>query len=389
MKNFFDNEDEIIDDEESFKEINFNFLTNEQANSLTEYQFDEYVNSIFTYYREDYGFIFDNLYITNDYKNKRFVMLQRYNEYNCLDENFDIKPNTLCTVVADSYHKHKIDVESVGFKTPRQIYEDDILFKRLLVKSLKIFNGDATPNSLKGLFRIFSGVQVVSNFRPTAAKLIYKLFLPREGGKVWDMSAGWGGRLFASLASTTVKEYHATEPSTETVKGLNKIISDYDFNKKAKIFQQGSETYINENYYDLCFTSPPYFNTEKYANEDTQSFKLFTSKELWKNNFLRKTLQNCFVNLKNERYCIINIANVKTYKDLVEDTICVAMEEGFKYINQIQYLMSRLPGKGVDKKTIKSKGEPVLIFYKGEMFDETNYYKNFFSQNTSIDSFFN
>ena len=71
--------------------------------------------------------------------------------------------------------------------------------------------------------KIYTGTQAVSNFRPTAAKLIYEKF---GGDTIWDMSCGWGGRLIGFLASSR-KKYIGTEPSSLTFKGLQKIKSEY------------------------------------------------------------------------------------------------------------------------------------------------------------------
>ena len=39
---------------------------------------------------------------------------------------------------------------------------------------------------------------------------------------------------------------------------------------------------------DLCFTSPPYFDTEKYSDEDTQSYKKFPTEDGWVNGFFEE-----------------------------------------------------------------------------------------------------
>ena len=73
-------------------------------------------------------------------------------------------------------------------------------------------------NRLRQSIKIYTGTQSVSNFRPTAAKLIYEKF---GGDTIWDMSCGWGGRLIGFLASSR-KRYIGTEPSSLTFEGLQK-----------------------------------------------------------------------------------------------------------------------------------------------------------------------
>lgn len=92
------------------------------------------------------------------------------------------------------------------------------------------------------------------------------------------MSGGWGGRLFGFLASNCQK-YIATEPSSKTFAGLVKLKEDYAYiNKQIELHMVGSESFLpKKNSLDLCFTSPPYFNTEKYSDEDSQSYIKFPS----------------------------------------------------------------------------------------------------------------
>jgi DNA modification methylase len=108
----------------------------------------------------------------------------------------------------------------------------------------------------------------------------------------------------------------------------------------------------------LCFTSPPYFNTEKYSDEDTQSWKKYDTKEIWLNEFLGKTLENCMQCLKKDALLIINIANVKSYKNIEEDFLTIAKEKGFKLIDIMKYNLSSLSHNN------KFKFEPVFIMKK-------------------------
>ena len=60
---------------------------------------------------------------------------------------------------------------------------------------------------MRSMLRRYSGTQMVSNFRPTAAAL-YDIFVdkdnPLEGttaGTVWDPSMGYGGRLLGAIVA--------------------------------------------------------------------------------------------------------------------------------------------------------------------------------------------
>ena len=90
-----------------------------------------------------------------------------------------------------------------------EIYNDDDKFKRTIKKCWKWCTthirvkmkekNTFKENRLRQSIKIYTGTQSVSNFRPTAAKLIYEKF---GGDTIWDMSCGWGGRLIGFLASS-------------------------------------------------------------------------------------------------------------------------------------------------------------------------------------------
>ena len=231
---------------------------------------------------------------------------------------------------------------------------------------MDLLGHNKTPSGLRKVLKVMTGSQAVSNFRPTAADAIYKRFLP-NGGLTWDMSGGYGGRLLGAIKSQI--HYIATEPAKETFDGLNQIVNDWGYqsnlfkaSQRLEIIQSGSEDYVPEKEsLDLCFTSPPYFDTEKYSDEDTQSYIKFPSKVEWLEGFLRKTIQNCFYGLKPKHYLIINIANVSSFSNLEEECKRIVEEEGFWYVNNFNLTLSKMPGKNVKA---GKKYEPIFVFRK-------------------------
>ena len=252
-----------------------------------------------------------------------------------------------------------------------EIFLDDDMFKSTIRKcwnwEQKHYKGE-DPNGERNVFhenrlrqsiKIYSGTQSVSNFRPTAAKLIYEKF--GGDGVVWDMSCGWGGRLLGALSSKKIRHYIGTEPSSKTYNGLLKMSKDFDYiNKKVNIYRQGSEEYTpKKESLDLCFTSPPYFDTEKYSDESTQSYIKYPTQDEWVNGFLRQTIQNCHIGLKKGGYMLYNIANTPKYKFIEEETINISKSLGFIQEETIQLTLSSVMGAGY-------KYEPIFIFRKGE-----------------------
>ena len=55
---------------------------------------------------------------------------------------------------------------------------------------------------------------------------------------------------------------------------------------------------LYNDYFDTIFTSPPYFDVEKYSDEDTQSYKRYKTIDSWNKNFLHETLRLIIPTLK-------------------------------------------------------------------------------------------
>ena len=191
---------------------------------------------------------------------------------------------------------------------------------------------------MRSMLRRYSGTQMVSNFRPTAAAAMYDIFVdkdsPLEGttaGTVWDPSMGYGGRLLGAIAAGV--NYIGTDPCIPTYEGLEKIKDEYGHKDKSyTLLRQGSETFTPiENSLDFVFTSPPYFGWEAYGDEPEQSSIKFSTSDMWKEKFLKQTIANAYTGLKPGKYLALNVANTKQYKTFEEDTVDLAKEVGFEH----------------------------------------------------------
>ena len=82
-------------------------------------------------------------------------------------------------------------------------------------------------------------------------------------------------------------------------------------NKEVILIDKCAEDidYLNIGEFDMIFTSPPYFKTEKYSNDSTQSSIKYRNLDKWLNNFLFKTISKSLNILKENGYICINISN--------------------------------------------------------------------------------
>jgi len=262
--------------------------------------------------------------------------------------------------LAWSYFPHHWEVQVLKMKRPIDIFQDDKLLKKALASRIKWGgkvgqDGFMSDANIRKAIRTASGVQAVSNFRPVASASIYYKYA--KNGVVWDMSCGYGGRLIGALASGSVKKYIGSDPCRLTYQGLKKIQEDFNYiDMEVDLNMIGSEDFVPEDNVDLCFTSPPYFNTEEYSNEETQSWKKYPTKKEWLEGFLKKTMRNCYSCLKDDGLMMINIANVKTYPNLETDVLRMAYQENFKINDVLLLRLSSIMGG--------FKYEPIFIFQK-------------------------
>lgn len=351
----------------------FNLFGEEFNQDTTTVQYDKNRNPVFIIKKD--GDIEQEIeticrfYVNNGYPDYKKEEYNLFNEYlsvlgskNILQGNTFIQSMSGCGVLWTYFPNWK-NVRCGNSKSISELWVDGEKLKSLIRKTYRwqqnFGNGVFTVNRLRQNAKIYLCGQSVSNFRPTVAKFIYNLY--GNKGSVWDMSCGYGGRLFGFFASTC-KKYYGTEPDTKTYRGLLELKKDLlkiEQDKEVHLFNQGSETTvpIEDNSIDLCFTSPPYFDTEKYSEEETQSYIKYPTEDKWVNGFLHDTFVNCKRVLKPNGYLVINIANVPTAKDLEERTIEVAKQLGFELEETLYMILSSVSGKG-------EKKEPIFVFRK-------------------------
>ena len=266
-------------------------------------------------------------------------------------------------------------------------------------------------------FRLGLGQPAV-NFPALTAKWIYENYTnhikQEEPLHIYDSSSGWGGRIMGAMSSRKKTHYVGTDPNPDNfIDDLG--ISRYEYMAKYyndkvvdthsetmsnffavekqgntyELFQDGSELISNNPKFqkykgklDLSFTSPPYFNREQYSQDENQSFKAYSEYEDWRDNFLRPTLTTIYEYLKNDRYILWNIADIKIgksiYFPLEQDSIDILQSLGGEYKGKLKMTMAAMIGANVNKRESIETGmknlvqvgstwykyEPIFVFHK-------------------------
>jgi hypothetical protein len=340
-------------------------------------KFDALVDNLVEYYRENgypkLGSALRPLSIRK--KRRMFAKLVRLHVESLITEEGIVKQDFCAQQLSWSYFPHSLGVvcrafsgKHKGYNTVNSVMADERLLRKALkgvLNMAKSANSGFSHVSFANRLKISQGTQHVSNFRPSAAKAIYQRYA--RGKVVWDMSCGFGGRLLGAMAAP-VKKYIGTDPSTKTIEGLKKIreelgslstckIKLYKIGSEDFLHKEGTEKYIGK--VDFCFTSPPYFDTEKYSDEDTQSYKKFPTADSWLNEFVKRTIRNCWKSLHPNGILAFNI-----HAGMEKDFLKLCKKGGFRHLETLQLRLSRMPGRGGRDKEQLYKNEPILVFQK-------------------------
>ena len=268
--------------------------------------------------------------------------------------------NNIGANILTQFFPEILDVVKSGKASPRDFFKDD---KRLLGYCRTVLKYCTSPLEMFKMMS-FRGSSRCYNFRPATAKALYELY-GKDNCKVLDTSSGFGGRLLGFFTAKNTDEYVGIDPNTAD--SCNKFIlymSRYFTNKKAYVNKIGSEDFTienypqYENYFDISFTSPPYFNIERYSDDITQSHVKFNTYDLWVDGFYRNTIYNSCNSLKLDGVFAVNISWVDNIKEYTEEFL---NDCGFYIIKEDKYLLRIHPRESSYGSDKMSKYEPIWV----------------------------
>ena len=257
-----------------------------------------------------------------------------------------------------------------GSNSLRDRFLDDRKLERAIKICFEYRDGQnlVSPTALRRALELVTG-ENIQNFKPLNARTLAEWLCPTLWGKVYDYSAGYGGRLLGITTSKMVYNYTGIDPNTETVgylKYLNQLIHD-SIGNSGQIIQAVSEEYEPEDV-DLAFSSPPYFNLEKYCDEPTQCMNRYTTLDEWFEGYVVPTMQNIHKGLNTDGVFATNIADYKSYGNkefkVVDRWRETAEKLGFKHKQTIKMMLNTRPGVGNNKVEGREKWEGVYVFTK-------------------------
>lgn len=157
---------------------------------------------------------------------------------------------------------------------------------------------------------------IPGQFNPAIARCV---FHELGGGRVLDPCAGWGDRLAAAMSLSTVHSYTGIDPNSALASGYTHQISRYGDEKRHSVIHGCAEDMLStlDREYDIVFSCPPYFDTEIYSREITQSCIKFPTFSKWVSGFLSPLIEHSFRLLRPGGYLALCLADSKRNKNMI------------------------------------------------------------------------
>lgn len=218
-----------------------------------------------------------------------------------------------------------------------------------------------------------------SNFDPVLAEIMFKWFCI-DGGKILDPFGGEQTK--GVVAGELGYKYRGCEIRQDQVDLNNKATEKY---KSVEYFCGDSNNIsqiIKERDFDMCFTSPPYYDLEVYSADDMSA--LGTYEEFMA--MYRNIFQQCYDMMKDGSFLVIKVGEIRdrstgNYRGFVPDNIAMFKDIGFEYYNEIILVTAigtapiRANRQMQSRKVVKVH-QNVLVFYKGNTADISSLYPN-------------
>jgi hypothetical protein len=318
---------------------------------ITKEKYDEVIPKIIE------EFLNAGFYNTEKYFQKQIETIK---EYESLKKD-NIDPNKITAqktsksnTIIRKYMPHINEVEDYKGNNILKLWTEEKLVKAF--KSLDKPN--CTVNSNFSEIKRAIKFNPVTIYSPIMTKSIVKEL---ECKTVFDPCIGWGGRIIGTTCLGNDYHYTGCEPFTKTFAGLETLVKDLKIENQVKLYNSPVENILdqlNEKRFDMCLTSPPYFDLEVYSHEETQSINNYKTYEEWINGFIRPIIE--FVCSHVDKYSCWSVKNIKTDKkyNLLDDVIKIHEMNGWKLDRQFSI-------KKNTKKNKTTNGDVTYVFVKG------------------------
>ena len=269
--------------------------------------------------------------------------------------------NTVGLRLANAFHPQMWQIPCHGQSCVDSFDNDDVLVKAIR-KAYRFYPNRRCWNAqcIRSLMR-FVHRSRVSNFRPSIARAIYDRYSSPEGS-VLDFSAGFGGRLLGAL--TLDRHYVGVDPSSQQIRGLQEMTRRLRHVSRCRVtlMEDSAEDVLPRlpgDSFDLVFTSPPYYRTERYDHSDGQSWIRYTSYREWKKHFLATVIGHGCRVLRPGGYFLLNVQDTPEWP--IASDAQGLFPRDFRSLSVLRYLLPAQPHDRSHSSQLY-RWEPILVF---------------------------
>lgn len=311
-----------------------------------------------------------------------------------LSEDFIAPPISVLDSRFGVWMKRKKEWINMGIKSDDGRDEDLIFAKSAqnsklydLRNSMRQLNGGIDPSwdeiineAKRQGIKLIGGTSI---FDPVLCEIAYRWFCTK-GGQVLDPFAG--GSVRGIVAGKLGFNYLGIDLQKEQVKANEKqadeIFKTKSNNEKRPEWIVGNslniDKIVQEDFKaDFIFSCPPYFDLEKYS-EDEEDLSNLEFEEFKKQ--YREIIKKSVAKLKPNRFACFVVGDVRRkekgkfceYRNFVSETISAFLDSGMHLyneiilLNQISQVVMRCRKQFENSRKVGKSHQNVLVFYKGD-----------------------
>ena len=212
--------------------------------------------------------------ITYEQMKESFIQLMNYHcngiqysdkvytryEYKYLLSGRYIDESNIGNTASDYFHQEsRFYCDSINSPSPYRVWNNEKFLHSALSALFTLKTDSLNMQVLRTCLHLRK--YVASQFKPSIAKAIYKIFDAKD---ILDFSAGWGDRLCGFYACDSTSSYTGIDPNTRLSEGYNQQCWKYlklcCKTKPVTIIHKPAEDVVfASDSFDTVFTSPPIF----------------------------------------------------------------------------------------------------------------------------------
>ncbi len=268
-------------------------------------------------------------------------------------EDFINSTSRLGMKLCEHFNPNFYDIESATGTSFKSLWKSENL-EKILRWNRKSHSTPYLSELKRGIY-FCCGLTKNTMYRPQMMKLACIKYKPEI---VLDPCAGWGGRMLGAVSYGA--HYIAFEPNTTTYNNLQQMAQFLGIQHYVTLICDDAR---NMNKYNLpkvglVLTSPPYFDLEVYAHEDTQSITNTPTYQDWADGFLREIIKLGLEHLKNDGVSCWNVGKVRN-RDMNDDVLKYHNEFGYNVIDTLEVISSKRQSNQSANKNAKSSDSTV------------------------------